>query len=119
MKVSEKINIIANTLHFFSQSWIVEKSRLLASVEDPGADLSSVITLQRRLHGIERDIAALPMKVSESDLDFSSLFLYLSHVEDGFKISRLILTLETPTPKNGQTHSDNLSAVAGKMFECV
>ena len=42
----------------------MEKSRLLASVEDPGADLSSVITLQRRLHGIERDIAALPMKVS-------------------------------------------------------
>ena len=50
--------------NIFLQSWIVEKSRLLASVEDPGADLSSVIALQRRLHGIERDIAALPMKVA-------------------------------------------------------
>ena len=42
---------------------MVEKSRLLASVEDPGVDLSSVITLQRRLNTIERDIAALPSKV--------------------------------------------------------
>lgn len=69
----------------------MEKSRLLASVEDPGADLSSVITLQRRLHGIERDIAALPMKVSDSNLAFSFLFLYFSHTEDGLKISRLVL----------------------------
>lgn len=47
-----------------TQTWMVEKSRLLASVEDPGVDLSSVITLQRRLNTIERDIAALPSKVS-------------------------------------------------------
>jgi len=46
---------------------MVEKSRLLASVEDPGVDLSSVITLQRRLNTIERDIAALPSKVTTSN----------------------------------------------------
>ena len=69
----------------------MEKSRLLACVEDPGADLSSVITLQRRLHGIERDIAALPMKVNDSNLAFSFLFLYFSHTEDALKISRLVL----------------------------
>lgn len=46
-----------------TRTWMMEKSRLLASVEDPGVDLSSVITLQRRLNSIERDIAALPSKV--------------------------------------------------------
>jgi len=50
-----------------TRTWMVEKSRLLASVEDPGVDLSSVITLQRRLNTIERDIAALPSKVTTSN----------------------------------------------------
>ena len=26
---------------------------------------------------------------------------------------------EIPTPRNGQTHSNNLSAKANKLFECV
>ena len=56
-----------------TQTWMVEKSRLLASVEDPGVDLSSVITLQRRLNTIERDIAALPSKVSLFLLKVSKL----------------------------------------------
>ena len=30
-----------------------------------------------------------------------------------------ILTLEGPTPQNGQTHSNDLLAVADKLFECV
>lgn len=60
-----------------TQSWILEKSRLLASVEDPGADLSSVITLQRRLNSIERDIAALPSKMQDlhaQAVDISRLY---------------------------------------------
>ena len=28
------------------------------------------------------------------------------------------LTLTAPTPQNGQTHSNNLSAAADKLFEC-
>ena len=56
--------IIISHSNFF-QAWILEKSGLLASVEDPGADLSSVITLQRRLNTIERDIASVPTKVNE------------------------------------------------------
>ena len=30
-----------------------------------------------------------------------------------------LLTLYMPTPKNGQTHSNNLLAVADELFECV
>ena len=29
------------------------------------------------------------------------------------------LTLEAPTPQNGQTHSKNLSETADELFECV
>ena len=29
------------------------------------------------------------------------------------------LTLYVPTPQNGQTHSNNLSAFADALFECV
>ena len=30
-----------------------------------------------------------------------------------------ILTLEAPTPQNGQTNANNLSAVTDDLFECV
>ena len=30
-----------------------------------------------------------------------------------------LLTLQVPTPENGQTHSDNSSATADKLFECT
>ena len=30
----------------------------------------------------------------------------------------VILTLLTPTPQNGQTHSNNSSATADELFEC-
>ena len=29
------------------------------------------------------------------------------------------LTLYVPTPQNGQTHSNNSSAIADELFECV
>lgn len=63
-------NVIQIPFSFITQAWILEKTGLLASVEDPGADLSSVITLQRRLNTIERDIAAVPTKVGNSISNF-------------------------------------------------
>ena len=30
-----------------------------------------------------------------------------------------LLTLQAPTPHNGQTHSNNSSGKAGELFECV
>ena len=29
------------------------------------------------------------------------------------------LTHQAPTPQNGQTHSNNSSAIAGELFKCV
>ena len=31
----------------------------------------------------------------------------------------ITLTLETPTPQNGKTHSNNSSTTADKLFDCV
>merc|ERR1712168_1188535 len=48
--------------------------------EDPGADLSSVITLQRRLNAIERDIAAVPTKLQ--DLHAQAVDLSVEYPEE-------------------------------------
>ena len=35
------------------------------------------------------------------------------------RLIKEILTLQVPNPQNGQTHSNNSPAVAGKLFESV
>ena len=46
-----------------SQSWIHEKAKIIESTEELGNDLTGVMTLQRRLSGMERDLAAIQAKV--------------------------------------------------------
>ena len=76
-----------------TRSWMIEKSRLLASVEDPGVDLSSVITLQRRLNTIERDIAALPSKVSFLNLvPFRSLSEFFAFIGVRYPVATTLPT---------------------------
>lgn len=56
---------------FVFQTWIREKAKLIESTDELGNDLSGVITLQRRLSGLERDLAAIQAKLdslqSEAD----------------------------------------------------
>ncbi|XP_071163375.1 spectrin beta chain-like isoform X6 [Mytilus edulis] len=44
-------------------SWIHEKSKVIESTDELGNDLSGVMTLQRRLSGMERDLAAIQAKL--------------------------------------------------------
>ncbi|XP_067680907.1 spectrin beta chain-like isoform X4 [Haliotis asinina] len=44
-------------------SWIHEKSKIIESTDDLGNDLAGVMTLQRRLSGMERDLAAIQAKL--------------------------------------------------------
>lgn len=44
-------------------SWIEEKSKLLQTTEELGTDLTGIMTLQRRLGGMERDLAAIESKL--------------------------------------------------------
>lgn len=47
-----------------SQGWIHEKAKLIESTDELGNDLAGVMTLQRRLSTMERDLAAIQAKVS-------------------------------------------------------
>ena len=56
-----------NTFYVETQetmTWIREKAKLIESTDELGNDLGGVITLQRRLSGLERDLAAIQAKVS-------------------------------------------------------
>ena len=50
------------------QSWIHEKAKIIESTEELGNDLTGVMTLQRRLSGMERDLAAIQAKVGNTKL---------------------------------------------------
>jgi len=47
----------------FFQTWIRDKAKLIESTDELGDDLTGVITLQRRLSTLERDLAAIQAKV--------------------------------------------------------
>lgn len=47
------------------QTWIEEKTKLLQATEELGNDLTGIMTLQRRLSGMERDLAAIQAKVGD------------------------------------------------------
>ncbi|CAH1792317.1 unnamed protein product [Owenia fusiformis] len=44
-------------------TWIIEKKKLVESTDELGSDLGSVMVLQRRLSGMERDLAAIQSKL--------------------------------------------------------
>ena len=45
-------------------SWIEDKKRILTETDSLEMDLTGVMTLQRRLSGMERDLAAIQAKLS-------------------------------------------------------
>ncbi|XP_052385972.1 spectrin beta chain, erythrocytic isoform X2 [Carassius gibelio] len=46
-----------------TESWIKDKTRVIESTQDLGNDLAAVITIQRKLFGMERDLAAIQDKL--------------------------------------------------------
>ncbi|XP_077395251.1 spectrin beta chain, erythrocytic isoform X2 [Festucalex cinctus] len=44
-------------------AWIREKTRIIASTRELGNDLVAVMAIQRKLHGMERDLAAIDSKL--------------------------------------------------------
>lgn len=45
-------------------AWIRDKTRVIESTQDLGNDLAAVMTIQRKLFGMERDLAAIETKVT-------------------------------------------------------
>uniref|UniRef100_A0A8C9WPU3 Spectrin beta chain n=1 Tax=Scleropages formosus TaxID=113540 RepID=A0A8C9WPU3_SCLFO len=46
-----------------TEAWIKDKTRVIESTQDLGNDLAAVMTIQRKLFGIERDLAAIEDKL--------------------------------------------------------
>uniref|UniRef100_A0A672J1M1 Spectrin beta chain n=1 Tax=Salarias fasciatus TaxID=181472 RepID=A0A672J1M1_SALFA len=47
-----------------TEAWIKDKTRVIESTQDLGNDLAAVMTIQRKLFGIERDLAAIDSKLT-------------------------------------------------------
>ncbi|KAJ7990853.1 hypothetical protein DPEC_G00291220 [Dallia pectoralis] len=47
-----------------TEAWIREKTRIIESTQDLGNDLNAVMTIQRKLYGMERDLAAIEDKLT-------------------------------------------------------
>lgn len=46
-----------------TETWIKDKTRVIESTQELGNDLQAVMTIQRKLHGMERDLAAIDGKL--------------------------------------------------------
>ncbi|XP_049453117.1 spectrin beta chain, erythrocytic isoform X1 [Epinephelus fuscoguttatus] len=47
-----------------TETWIKDKTRVIESTQELGNDLAAVMTIQRKLFGIERDLAAIDSKLT-------------------------------------------------------
>lgn len=47
-----------------TEAWIRDKTRVIESTQDLGNDLAAVMTIQRKLFGMERDLAAIDTKLT-------------------------------------------------------
>ncbi|XP_028994013.1 spectrin beta chain, erythrocytic isoform X2 [Betta splendens] len=47
-----------------TEAWIKDKTRVIESTQDLGNDLAAVMTIQRKLFGVERDLAAIDAKLA-------------------------------------------------------
>lgn len=56
-----------------TMTWISDKVHLIESTEDFGTDLGGVMKLQRRLSGLERDIAAIANRLQMLTAESSRL----------------------------------------------
>ncbi|XP_004698710.1 spectrin beta chain, erythrocytic isoform X1 [Echinops telfairi] len=62
-----------------TSKWIVDKTKVVESTKDLGRDLAGVIAIQRKLSGLERDVAAIQSRVGA--LERESQRLMESHPE--------------------------------------
>ncbi|CAL9688312.1 unnamed protein product [Knipowitschia caucasica] len=56
-----------------TKSWIKEKTKVIESTQELGNDLAGVMALQRKLTGMERDLAAIEDKLSDLDKEAERL----------------------------------------------
>ena len=69
----------ASSLHNYglecheTEAWITDKTRIIESTQDLGNDLAAVMTIQRKLFGMERDLVAIQDKLDALRRDAQQL----------------------------------------------
>ncbi|XP_052133456.1 spectrin beta chain [Frankliniella occidentalis] len=74
-------------------SWIEDKKRILQSTDSLEMDLTGVMTLQRRLSGMERDLAAIQAKLDALDREAEAISA--EHPEEAALIRQRIEQIQT------------------------
>jgi spectrin beta len=69
-------------------SWIEDKQRILQSTDSLEMDLTGIMTLQRRLSGMERDLAAIQAKLNS--LESEAQHIEQEHPEEAALIRERI-----------------------------
>ncbi|XP_018330207.1 spectrin beta chain isoform X2 [Agrilus planipennis] len=73
-------------------SWIEDKKRILQSTDSLEMDLTGIMTLQRRLSGMERDLAAIQAKLTA--LDKEAAAIENEHPEEAAVIRERIIQIQ-------------------------
>ncbi|GAA6091674.1 spectrin beta chain, non-erythrocytic 1 isoform X1 [Tachysurus ichikawai] len=76
-----------------TKSWIREKTKVIESTQDLGNDLTGVMALQRKLTGMERDLAAIEAKLG--DLRGEAEHLAVEHPEQAKAITDRLAEIGT------------------------
>ncbi|XP_042895897.1 spectrin beta chain [Parasteatoda tepidariorum] len=74
-------------------TWIEEKTKLLHATEELGNDLTGIMTLQRRLSGMERDLAAIQAKLDSLEKEANKI--QGDHPEEAEAIREKITQIKT------------------------
>ncbi|GFY53200.1 spectrin beta chain [Trichonephila inaurata madagascariensis] len=74
-------------------TWIEEKTKLLQATEELGNDLTGIMTLQRRLSGMERDLAAIQAKLDSLEQEADKI--QGDHPEEAEAIRERITQIKT------------------------
>ncbi|XP_055939314.1 spectrin beta chain-like isoform X2 [Argiope bruennichi] len=74
-------------------TWIEEKTKLLQATEELGNDLTGIMTLQRRLSGMERDLAAIQAKLDSLEQEADKI--QGDHPEEAEAIRERVTQIKT------------------------
>ncbi|XP_051502717.1 spectrin beta chain, non-erythrocytic 1-like isoform X2 [Myxocyprinus asiaticus] len=76
-----------------TESWIKDKTRVIESTKELGNDLAAVMTIQRKLFGMERDLAAIQAKLDFLHVEAEKLVK--DHPENSSDILARLADLDT------------------------
>uniref|UniRef100_A0A667YN37 Spectrin beta chain n=1 Tax=Myripristis murdjan TaxID=586833 RepID=A0A667YN37_9TELE len=98
-----------------TKSWIKEKTKVIESTQELGNDLAGVMALQRKLTGMERDLAAIEDKLSDLGKEADRLATEHPEQADGIKGRLAEITSVWDEMKNTMKNREESLGEASKL----